>query len=122
MKKLISFLLILTAVFCLASCSSNKYKEEPADEFYLKHAWSFDYNEVNNAKYLLSCFYHKTEEFGSKVIISIIHNSDGDKVKGGSGRQYKYIEEFLNKWLSYSVLILINSRMHSMWFLSRCTR
>ena len=97
MKKIISFLLILTSVFSLPSCSSNKYKEEPADEFYLKHAWTFDPTKVNHASNLLAGFFHNTEEFGSKVIISLIHNSDGDKGKGGSGQQYKYIEEFLKK-------------------------
>ncbi len=97
MKKIISILLLITAFFNLVACSSNKYEEKPADEFYLKHAWSLDPTTVKSAKTLLSGFYHNTKEFGDKVIISLIYNSDGDAGKGGSGRQYNYIKEFLKK-------------------------
>ena len=97
MKKIISFLLILTSAFCLVACSGNKYKEKPADEFYLKYACPMDSTKTNGAQHLLSRFYHNTEEYGEKVIISLIYNSDGDNGTGGSGKQYKYIKEFLEK-------------------------
>ena len=95
MKKTISFLL-LTSIFCLVACN-NKYKEKPADEFYLKHACPINPTAINSAQSLMSGFYHNTEKYGEKVIVSLIYSSDGNNGNGGSGKQYPYIEEFLKK-------------------------
>ena len=97
MKNLLKIGLTLLSITSLVACGSNGYKEQSADAFYLKHAYSFDPTTVKSGQHLLSGFYHNTEEFGNKVIISLVHNSDGDHGTGGSGQQYKYIEEFLKK-------------------------